>query len=96
MLQNSLAWGLSCSLLQEPQAFLPNLWGSNRKAGLFLGLSMALSRTRKRDPGVCILFGVWAYCGRWGPISSSCDERVARKEPGNVLYTEDTEGKNGF
>lgn len=25
MLQNSLAWGLSCSLLQEPQAFLPNL-----------------------------------------------------------------------
>lgn len=51
---------------------------------------MAWSRTRKRDPGV------WAYCGRWSPFSSSCDERVAGKEPDNVLYTEDLKGKNGF
>lgn len=57
---------------------------------------MAWSRTRKRDPGVWILSGVWAYCSGWGPLSSSCDERVAGKEPGSVLYTEHMEGKNGF
>lgn len=57
---------------------------------------MAWSRARKRDPGIGILSGVWAYCGGWSPLSSSCDERAAGKEPGNVLYTEDMEGKNGF
>lgn len=49
-----------------------------------------------RDPGVWILSGVWAYCDGWGPLSSSCDERVAGQEHGNVSHTEDMEGKNGF